>query len=885
MRQTTAFGLLFCVAVLGSCKDLPNIPADTCGNGVVEPENREDCDRVSTRGGTTFCRPAGEAGQCRFDCTKDSGHTCPAGFGCGQDGICRASSGDFSKLGGALSALGDEVTLEDFDGDGIKDIRVSSIGSTRIYYGELNDVPSRGPSIPLSTRAAAGRLSNDDADDLVFGIGIGTAVFLGGSDRQLTPATFPTLKLGGDPIQGLSVELEPSQPGRETVLVSAGPAGNTIIVDPSSQDRLVVKIDKPFANIVGKAQIVHSDDAIPCDELAIAYRGEAKVQIVSLCTANGGPAKVRELTVADCPEGVVGKDVLVADLDRNGFSDILVDCGEGGFGLFWGHGGGVFGAFAPPTPPVPADTSRMVALLGAGTNARRPLAFGPITEGDIFPDFVFTDGIQLNYASGIPPTNDAGEAGAPPPLLDAGDTLPAPNNQWTEAKILDLNGDGHADVIAAADDRIDVYTGSGGRLMNHTTYPVTGKPSLLTVGDFDGDGALDIAFREEGLPAAADKINVMYGRRLGVPESPIVVARIPEVIDMIAGPQSTSIVSVETDAIADLTVLARPNKDTQVVSIINGATNRQLFAPISMFEGNLQSGQLTFGAPQAFAVGNFTLPAAGAKPHASVITVAISGSGGPNGAGAGAAIQPWLLPITGDAELAPGSVAAGPPIEAIPLTGSANVLPKLAGFAGLAMDLGGEPAGLDEAIFLVPETAAVGPRVVVQAFDGTTGKTAFRKPTVALTLQKNPDNVQVERPLIKTADIDADGKPDVLVMGIFDGRPGVRAFLNTGSGTLDATKFIAVEGLPPDASLASFAALNLDDDPAIEIAIATSKGAIFFCHLDETKTKLVAKPAPFRADGQVNAMVGGDVTGDGVDDLVIVTAAGAQVFKGKAVIE
>jgi hypothetical protein len=884
MRQTTAFGLLFCVAALGSCKDLPSIPPDTCGNGVVEPENKEDCDRVSTRGGTTFCRPAGEVGQCRFDCTKDSGHTCPSGFGCGQDGICRAAAGQFTKLGGALAALGDEVTLEDFDGDGVKDIRVSSIGSTRIYYGELNDVPSRGPSIPLSTRAAAGRLSSDGADDLVFGIGAGTAVFLGGGDRQLTPATFPSLELGPEPIHGLSVELDPARPGRETVLVTTGLGGNTIILDPTGQDRVIAKIDKPFSSIVGKPQIVHSDDAVPCDELAIAYRGEPKVQIVSLCTANGGPAKVRELTVADCPDGVGGREVLVSDLDRNGFSDILVDCGEGGFGLFWGHGAGVFGPFAPPTPPVPADTSRVVALLGAGTKARRPLAFGPITEGDIFPDFVFTDEIHLNYASGIPPTNDAGEAGAPPPLVDGGDTLAAPSNGWTEAKIVDINGDGHQDVIAAADDRIDVYTGTGGRLMNHTTYPVTGKPSLLTVGDFDGDGALDVVFREEGLPAAADKIDVMYGRRLGVPEPPVTIARIPEVIDMVAGPQSTSIVGVEADALADVTVLAKPSKDTQFVSFINGATNRQLFAPISMFEGNLALGNLTFGAPEAFAVGNFTLPASGAKPHASVIAVALSGTSGPNGPVAGADIRAWLLPITGDAELAPGSVVAGPPIEALQVTADRSLLPRLAGFMGLAIDLGGEPAGLDEAVFLVPETAAVGPRIVVQSFDGTSTKSAFREPTVALTLQKNPAAANVERPLMRAADIDADGKPDLVVMGVFDDRPGVRAYLNTGSGAIDATKFIAVEGLPPDASLFAFATLNLDDDPALEIAVATNRG-VFFCNLDETRTKLVAKLAPIRPDGPVSAMVGGDVTGDGVDDLVIVTAAGAQIFEGKAVIE
>src|SRR5947209_8005601 len=82
------------VALAISCSTFPALTSGTCGNGVVEPDNGEDCDTFATSSGAA-CRAPGVVGACRFDCSAstDSTHACPRGFGCGHDGICRTGSG------------------------------------------------------------------------------------------------------------------------------------------------------------------------------------------------------------------------------------------------------------------------------------------------------------------------------------------------------------------------------------------------------------------------------------------------------------------------------------------------------------------------------------------------------------------------------------------------------------------------------------------------------------------------------------------------------------------------------------------------------------------------------------------------------------------------
>src|SRR6476659_5576450 len=75
---------------LSACSTLPDVAANACGNGIVEPG--EECDGDASAAGGT-CGTDGD-NACHFVCA-DGGPTCPTGYACGTDGRCRAPSAIF----------------------------------------------------------------------------------------------------------------------------------------------------------------------------------------------------------------------------------------------------------------------------------------------------------------------------------------------------------------------------------------------------------------------------------------------------------------------------------------------------------------------------------------------------------------------------------------------------------------------------------------------------------------------------------------------------------------------------------------------------------------------------------------------------------------------
>src|SRR5688572_16807594 len=109
--------------LIAGCKDLTDIGADRCGNGVIEAG--EDCEPIGVDG-TATCGAEETANGCFFVCVEGTG--CPEGFQCGSDDRCRQASGEL--VGGpTVNFVLDDIAIGDVDGDRIDDV-VSASGTS-----------------------------------------------------------------------------------------------------------------------------------------------------------------------------------------------------------------------------------------------------------------------------------------------------------------------------------------------------------------------------------------------------------------------------------------------------------------------------------------------------------------------------------------------------------------------------------------------------------------------------------------------------------------------------------------------------------------------------------------------------------------------------------
>jgi FG-GAP-like repeat/Bacterial Ig-like domain (group 2)/FG-GAP repeat len=189
--------------------------------------------------------------------------------------------------------------------------------------------------------------------------------------------------------------------------------------------------------------------------------------------------------------GTHPKGVVIADFNGDGKLDIAVsNFDQNAVAVFLNDGSGNFGA--------PIITTVQI------TNGLGPLAVGDFNE-DGKADLVVAT-ISGPQASIVLLGHGDGTFSQQPPI---------PNSfGFFHAKVVDLNGDHHEDLVFAGNGNISVSLGKGdGTFAATTSLPSGSFPGTylgLAVADFNGDGKLDIAASDSGSPTAGVGKLVFY---------------------------------------------------------------------------------------------------------------------------------------------------------------------------------------------------------------------------------------------------------------------------------------------------------------------------------------------------------------------------------------
>jgi len=563
LLKVLAFG-----ASCTSCADLSLLQTGICGNFVIDPG--EDCDGHPLENGTACVKP-GEPNECRQVCNESV--VCPTGWGCGHDGVCRQASGDFAALGETIP-FATEIRMYpgDFDGDHATDLLLlgheNSIGTRPARIAYANPATASVDMRILPTNfglPGVGKIESDDGTaDIAFGTSDGVSLLQGTPNRTIEFGVFPYFTVpNGAPFRLVSLDVFPDAPGDEFIALMEQTPGQTTIhsLSGSSLEPLMtLPSSLDVLNQVGRGKF---DESAPCEQLVFAVRGANGVLVYSPCRTDGtsGWNKAATPTSIALPVGfTVDKGVLVADVDLDGHTDLLIET-NGKPQVAWGLGDGSFVSSKSNGAPNVAGPYTMPV----GSQGEFPLVAADFNADQLI-DFVLPHGLFTskngNYSFVY---ENFGAA-------------------WTTAIIADLNDNGFADVIAGSAEAIDFtfLNNAGGGIFNPSTLPTNGPISALTVADFDGDLINDVALVESYLGGNNEQrsnISVGFGRSHGPPSDPVTIGQSENVTELVharvpdPGEDGTS-----ADNIADLIAI------NQHTATIDGT--EQTIRQMLLFRGN-----------------------------------------------------------------------------------------------------------------------------------------------------------------------------------------------------------------------------------------------------------------------------------------------------------
>lgn len=605
--------LLICTA----CAELPNLEPNVCGNGVTEPERDEQCDLSEEEhlGPNIRCGdPSDVVRGCHYVCSRStSGPSCPEGWGCSDDGVCRYASGQFLELEESPIELStfSLLSLADIDGDSRNDLLAASPSGLSVYFGKKNEPYTTAFHYPLqslSPELAIGDVDRDGKSDVVAVNPVGPILLRGQRSRTLEPVVVSQIdvrRVASERIDWFRVvpliedNFTPCyNPAQQKQLLSIG-TGSQLIVTYQDERPLFARaydsanlpsrfvtaeLDVGARNFGGNEELII---ALPGTQAAHVftqrcvndpirgYKNEITQQSVSL------PGEVVRLPHV-LLEGSTQDTAMAADLDGDGDADLLFPVDADGTGehrvAMVENDDGVFrsGEILPELDALDDELD----FIGASPRAPQkwPLAAGDL-DGDRDADFVTTTAFYAWYREdedNIPGNRSVQFANA---------------FQLGEAVIADVDGDGWNDIVGvqAGDDALVIFSSQSGSGFAYWASPfylsTQGVPSMLRAGDYDGDGISDIAFVEQG-EHFGSSLSVLYGGELLVVD----LGSAGNVEDLEPAKVGYN------DSRSDLFLISRTEEaDPWQVGLLFGTQERAMIAPLPLGDPSISRNRAVLG--------------------------------------------------------------------------------------------------------------------------------------------------------------------------------------------------------------------------------------------------------------------------------------------------
>ncbi|MGE0551037.1 MAG: FG-GAP repeat domain-containing protein [Kofleriaceae bacterium] len=840
------------LTLIAACTSFESIDRGLCGNGLLEAG--EDCDSNDP-----------SCVRCAVSCTTNA--DCPTeDYTCGVDGVCAAPSGALAPPVSAGPFQASEFRVTDVDHDGIGDVLGVSRTSIVVRHGDQTASLAASHSLitPSQTGPAAfGDLDNDESIDVTI----------------TTPDGLVSYTSAFGAMAPLAVRSQ--------------------VVDPSGNPldlRMLFRVAPLtlggfIADEDGRMFLLVLDMLTPEDGV-----------FESPCVSRIGPLHATDFAVASV-------DIYQANQESDLAADLVVS-------MVVGAGDNAkLCVMAIHKPLIGAGTITDITPANAGKPSRKPVLAKLDTDADRCPNLINTDGgaAGLRHWDGamsgghcsltavinpngtaLPAITDAtpgaqliGRTPLDPTIaLLANDALVTSDGVYgyapgfgtfgimykTTRRLArvahgDLNGDGRTDCVLGPDgeDDLDLLyrSPSGFQLLRlDTASPV----SSITIGDYDGNGSADVAYTEQ--LTAFQRLMIAYGTVDQV-LAPIMEGAVGSVVSLT---RLAFADSVDRLSLADDLVVLQPAAGAELptMTMLHGSPQRTMLPYFDPRETAMREQTLFRGAViGAFATSNE------ATEFPDIIGLAPPGGNNPVTDG----VHAWRVPGTSDG-----------------LDGTPNTGVTVAGFADCS---NADASGLcvhDVAYLAWPITAD---RDVVIGVDraspvhamvmdpwSAAGSAVTATDIPAITAMA-PGEASVRS--LHAADFEGDGALDLVAMFA----------PNKGSMAPGALLVCAVSGGVPGSCVDLVPAI-VAASPGIKRCVDAAPGRIAF--RDPTTTPGAARELVVACQGEgstlfriqhtapgptietlahttthLTAVRVGDVTGDGVDDIVAIEGeAGAQ---------